>query len=98
MGCPLRHVMEVELRNLSCRDFMRSHLALGRASQRIRLKRSFVECAELTIVILSCFCSAQLVVDLVEATVERGGLPQFGIGAESLDPSGVHEDDPIGEL
>jgi transposase len=48
-----RHLKEVELRNLSCRDLeqlhLEFHLALGRVRQKPRLMRSFFEGAELTI-------------------------------------------------
>jgi transposase len=48
-----RHLKEVELRNLSCRDLeqlhLEFHLALGRVRQKPRLMRSFFEGAELTV-------------------------------------------------
>ena len=48
-----RHLKEVELRNLSCRDLeqlhLEFHLALGRVRQKLRLVRSFFEGAELTV-------------------------------------------------
>ena len=48
-----RHLKEVELRNLSCRDLehlhLEFHLALGRVRQKPRLMRSFFEGAELAI-------------------------------------------------
>src|SRR3954469_10414977 len=48
-----RHLKEVELRNLSCRDLeqlhLEFHLALGRVRQKPRLMRSFFDGAELAI-------------------------------------------------
>jgi transposase len=48
-----RHLKEVELRNLSCRDLEQLHwefhLALGRVRQKPRLMRSFFEGAELAV-------------------------------------------------
>jgi transposase len=48
-----RHLKEVELRNLSCRDLeqlhLEFHLALGRVRQKLRLMKSFFEGAELTV-------------------------------------------------
>lgn len=48
-----RHLKEVELRNLSCRDLeqlhLEFHLALGRVRQNPRLMRSFFEGAELAV-------------------------------------------------
>jgi transposase len=48
-----RHLKEVELRNLTCRDLeqlhLEFHLALGRVRQKPRLMRSFFEGAELAL-------------------------------------------------
>jgi hypothetical protein len=47
-----RHLKEVDLRNLTCRDLeqlhLEFHLALGRVRQKLRLVKSFFEGAELT--------------------------------------------------
>jgi hypothetical protein len=37
-------------------------------------------------------------VDLVEAAVEGGAAAQLGVGADGLDPAGVHQDDAVGAL
>src|SRR5437870_1422720 len=39
-----------------------------------------------------------LEVDLMEPAIERRAMAQLALGADGLDPAGVHEHDPVGEL